>query len=711
MPDLILLIPFGLQPTLFPWGAEVLRKYLEVNSPDLDVSICDLHDDEQTLMIFEEYRDCISKTIGLLSKAKLYIGHRDPLINDRSRRWARRAYYIAVMLQFGKDIFSILEDEKIPIDANFRKKYEKLIEKLKQSFESSIQSKIRKYLGDKKRVVFGISIYDITLFESLYLASVIRRVRERVSIVVGGDAVDIPTAIKIVERNNEIDGAVVGFGEAILSEVMKSFLNGTEIRDMQLEGLINSKTITDYLSLPDIEKIAAQQALNISHQMPSYVRFDLRKKKIHILARRGCGWGRCTFCRNTVKKTFIDADLAAAKRDIKKVLDELAASENFKIPMDFEFSAENNEIEFVINLLSWLSRQAQKRKMKFNVWFWMTVQQFSRDVVYKLKGLASTEDINLDVSVAIESLNPVSLRNMKKGITPLQGLKALKTLHDLGGRNLCNYFIFFPRDNLLGVAKENYFMRNSLHLISAPRTRFSYLFYYASHRDAISLSPKKYGIVLNSHIDLWLTKAFNIDMPMCLTAADYSLVPSSTAEGKIVSSWFRLIWKLAFSTPKTTKIINRFTVLRRLFKVFYFLPEISYHVFVQAAYRDFSYMKRTWIIGNLHWWQKISRSGNGKGDSRLPQFFLKNCRLIKKYPFPFREDWSMELNPLEMEVLRYLYGPRKSDDVIANFKMDHSDKAINEILDSHLRLGSIIRHKNKLMSIFHDPGYLQTIKD
>ena len=71
----------------------------------------------------------------------------------------------------------------------------------------------------------------------------------------------------------------------------------------------------------------------------------------------------------------------------------------------------------------------------------------------------------------------------------------------------------------------------------------------------------------------------------------------------------------------------------------------------------------------------------------------------------------MELNPLEMEVLRYLYGPRKSDDVIAKFKMKYSDKTINEILDNHLRLGSIVRHKNKLMSIFHDPGYLQSIKE
>ncbi len=614
------------------------------------------------------------------------------------------------MLQFGKELFPILGDEKIPVDANMRKKYEKPLEELKQSFEFIIQSKTREHLGGQKRVLFGISIYDITLFESLYLASVIRKIRKGISIIVGGDAVDIPTAKTIVERNKEIDGAVVGFGELILSDIMQSFLNGTEIRDMQFDGLINSKTISRYLSLADIEEIAAQQASIIRDQMPAYVRFDSKKRKIHILARRGCGWGRCTFCRNTVKKTFIDADLAAAKREIKKALDELSVSENFNKPVDFQFSAENNDIGFVINLLNWLSSQAQTRKMKFNVWFWMTVRQFSSDVVYKLKGLTSNDDINLDISLAIESLNPVSLRNMRKGITPLQGLKSLKTLHDLGGKNNTLYFIFFPRDDLFGVAKEYYFMRNSLHLISAPRTHLKYIFYYANHRDTIFRNHKKYGIIIDFHNDFWLKKAFNIDMPMSSTAADYSLMPPSTAEQKIVASWFRLIWKM-YITPLQVPRIDRFPVVRELFRAFYFLPEILRHVFTQAVFKDFSYMKRNWIIGNLKYWHKKSHSKNGRGDNRLPQFFLKDSRLIKKYPFPFREDWSRELNPLELEILRYLYGPRKSDDVIAKFKMHYSDKAINEILENHLRLGSIIRHHNKLMSIFHDPGYLQTIKD
>jgi hypothetical protein len=66
---------------------------------------------------------------------------------------------------------------------------------------------------------------------------------------------------------------------------------------------------------------------------------------------------------------------------------------------------------------------------------------------------------------------------------------------------------------------------------------------------------------------------------------------------------------------------------------------------------------------------------------------------------------------MELEVLRYLYGPRKYNDVVAEFKMKYSKEAIREVLDRHLRLGSILRHKDMLISIFHDPGFLQTIKD
>ena len=87
---------------------------------------------------------------------------------------------------------------------------------------------------------------------------------------------------------------------------------------------------------------------------------------------------------------------------------------------------------------------------------------------------------------------------------------------------------------------------------------------------------------------------------MCSTAADYSLLPSDTAEGKIVASWFRLIWKWYCKPPQIPQIFRNH-ILERIYRAFYLLPEISYHILIQAVFSDFSFMKRAWILENL--WQ------------------------------------------------------------------------------------------------------------
>lgn len=215
MADLVLTVPVNLQP-IFPWCAWVLREYLKYNNPEVDAHIWDLRDEQQVPLLFKEYQDCISQMKDLLHLTDRYLGHMGSMISGKG--W--RANYISVMLKFGSSLFSILHSEKIPFDENVRKSNEKQLRELKQKFESIIQSNARKHIGGQKRVVFGISIYDSTIFESLYLASVIRRVQDGVSIVVGGDWVNIPTANNIIEQNKEIDGAVVGFGERILSDIM-----------------------------------------------------------------------------------------------------------------------------------------------------------------------------------------------------------------------------------------------------------------------------------------------------------------------------------------------------------------------------------------------------------------------------------------------------------------------------------------------------------
>jgi hypothetical protein len=152
--------------------------------------------------------------------------------------------------------------------------------------------------------------------------------------------------------------------------------------------------------------------------------------------------------------------------------------------------------------------------------------------------------------------------------------------------------MFYPLDTMDGVGKEYYFMRNSPHLISSSCTRLGYFFYTANHRDAISRNPKKYRIIKIFFNNFWLKKSFNIDMPMCSTAADYSPVPPSLAEEKKVSTWFLLIWKL-YRTPPQIPEIGRFSLLERVFRALYALFEVSRQLFLEGLFKDFSYLKRS----------------------------------------------------------------------------------------------------------------------
>ena len=149
MADLVLTVPTLLSPEIFPWCAVVLRDYLNHNKSEAEVHIWDLRDEEQILVLFEEYRDCISKIVNLLHKAEGYLGHK--ISAEATYASNLRGHYVAEMLKFGSDLFSVLQSEKIPFDVNLRSRYEEQLNELKQNFETIIQNKVREHLGGQRR--------------------------------------------------------------------------------------------------------------------------------------------------------------------------------------------------------------------------------------------------------------------------------------------------------------------------------------------------------------------------------------------------------------------------------------------------------------------------------------------------------------------------------------------------------------------------------
>jgi hypothetical protein len=113
MADLILTIPSSLDRAIFPWSTAVLRDYLKNSSPEIDVHIWDLRNEEKILVLFEEYRDYISKTVSLMQRDEL----------GMSAGYGSLSF-LSVMLKFDSDIFPILQSESVPFNINIVNRFQ-----------------------------------------------------------------------------------------------------------------------------------------------------------------------------------------------------------------------------------------------------------------------------------------------------------------------------------------------------------------------------------------------------------------------------------------------------------------------------------------------------------------------------------------------------------------------------------------------------------
>jgi hypothetical protein len=95
-----------------------------------------------------------------------------------------------------------------------------------------------------------------------------------------------------------------------------------------------------------------------------------------------------------------------------------------------------------------------------------------------------------------------------------------------------------------------------------------------------------------------------------------------------------------------------------------------------------------------------------KGNGRKSYFFLEDRYLKKEYNGPGKkEKWSVELSSNELRILRYLYWSRKRRQVMETFKEEMSEAEITDIIDRHIKRGSLVQFKDLLLCVFNDPGY------
>jgi hypothetical protein len=337
--------------------------------------------------------------------------------------------------------------------------------------------------------------------------------------------------------------------------------------------------------------------------------------------------------------------------------------------------------------------------------------------------------------IYIESLNFDTLKNMRKGNSPLQAIEAVKAVQDCGHFVGTNCFSHYPLETRHNVARETELLKRIIHLLMPPKGVVSTFPYYANDRDAISKEQEKYKIkVKRLKRDNWLKDLFGIDLPFSHWAFYYDEKPAFSPDRLLVWSYYKTIkahiaayrprwiaktnWGQV-SVPMRTRIafiyrwlklvawkclhysltlIGKGNVFRRRSQIFQYLARVSN---TQKSTPDTDAEESVQSRHSVR-----ARMVDVKQNVRQSHFYLEGNCLKKEYNGPGKkENWSRDLDSNELKILRFLYWSRKRSKVVETFKNEISEQGISEIIDRHINLSTVVQFRGLLLSVVNDPEF------
>ena len=704
MINLVLVVPFSLRPTIFPWSVEFLKKAVEIKCPEDKVSIMDFRYDEAFKEIFDEIR--IS-----------YFPLLYPIWNQLNNYSALQVlseeeyiYLITALLSIGSELFSIARMKGIRTNSITKTTME-AIDRLKKLFNEKLNDRVKYFFSQEMKTIFGISSQHMDLLTALFIGERLHSAYEEASIIIGGESIDEIIGKEIIQKLKWVDGVVLGQGENVLIEILKKVHDNNEIRDLFLPRLLNmafissGKSVKDWCSLLD-----AQKEYNFTYY-DSGVRWDEKNKILRVFPRRGCSWSNCTFCYNRYyfsgevpQNNFSDIAFRVISDEIIKVIDTIVKhkiKEEERIFINFD--SDDNDLIFISNLLKLLSSDEKLKILKFRILAYTQVKYLSKEEYQILDCFKKSPNLIVDFITPIESLNPSTLQNMRKGHHPLQILKAIKLVGDYGYNYGGFYFGYFPLENRKTIKEEIFFVKNLLHLLVNPNCYYIVISYMASTRDYISKHQEKFCIEHHLKDNFWMKKLFGLDLPLSIWTGYQIKIPDKI-EAAVIRNYLDFIETGSFlGSVEKKQIIKDFFLLS--FLILRFIWITFKFLFFQVISRDLSYFKKVVLLFYLFISQTII-----KKFKVWPKFFLKGSILTKDYPWPFSEKWSIQLTDEEKNVLRYLYHPRTYNEIFEKFEVKgiYSKDFIDQLLKKHLKLKSLLQYKTWICSVFNDPEYLNS---
>ncbi|NIM14257.1 MAG: hypothetical protein GTO45_19655 [Candidatus Aminicenantes bacterium] len=724
--EVILVVPLGVDPRIFLWGIHSIKDYLSKTCKFASIRLWDFRNDT----FYEELNKHYS-----MSLSKLFLSMKEHQMNTFFGVTTSPYIFMGLAAGAGDDFFKIARLYKW-----LRPSCSRDLRVLKKKVDEHIIQKIGNYIKenqDAKRV-WAFSVYDYTLFFSLHIARLIKQNDPKASVIFGGDYFNFQNAKEIIKGKRiktdngipDVDGIVVGYGEEVMREIVSQQRNGTSLSTFQLEGFINDAYLQNPHSRTEVNTPKFYEKLP-TEPIVSYARKD-RSGEIRVLSQRGCSWGKCIFCTQIDKERFYPISVDHLIQNIQNEIKNHTGKDS---PLRITFDSDENSIDMFIDFIKYFNT-IEDPGMRFDITLWIQVKSFRKKVAEALAQIDSKK-IRVLLKLNFESLNDETLRNMRKGHSPLQAIEAAKSGQDSGHSFITNYFTHFPLETDESVEREVKILKRVAHLFMPPKGEGVFFPYFSNNRDGIYQEQDKYMVKIRRRRgDSWLKSIFGIDLPFSQWSHYYDERPKTGYHGR----YGLLTWTL-YKIIKTSDA--RYRPLQRA-KMNWPIPKLrlkrraaSFGIFLQLnALIIFSYFlllpfgKRKFFRQRTHLFKYLTKvtdtpiTGTDSEGAlqascrpkarmiskmahvRPSHFFLQDNSLKKEYNGPEKkENWTRELHSNELRVLRYLYWTRKRSKVVETFKNEISEQEITEIINRHINLGTVVQFKDLLLSVVNDPGY------
>lgn len=733
--DLFLVIPPGVDRSLYPWGVQSLSDYV-THFDVAESRIWALGEEPWLTEVFRRYAAPLLETLECLTPTarSVFFGHTsNPYL------------FLGVVGELGSRVLAIAQRRNIlrfpGLSHAKRVRLAATLDDVRLFYQQHLYAGVRSCLelsaqqdeGPGRRV-FGITVYDYTLFNSLSVSRVIRELDPAALMLLGGDYFDYKAAPEVLQHMPAVDALVVGYGEEVLRQVLDAYRQDHSIDSLDLPGLVTRASLDrqDRVAAMDAADLALglgktsraerESSVNVpasyrqtaEHPPVNYVQTQ-DDGTIRILTQRGCSWGKCTFCSQIDRRLFFSLGLEAIITQLETALrkDPLDDTASRHVSLD----ADENDLNAVLPLLETMSRAPGS----YTIEFWLMVRKFGAELP---RFLRHVKNLRLQIILNIESFSAQTLKRMKKGVVPLQIVEAIKAVQDAGHVVKTNYFLNYPLEDGASVAQEVALLERVAHLFAPPKMSASTFSYMANTRDEIHFDHAKYGIrARRLREDVWLHEGFGVDLPFSIwTLRCDRPLAGRTLRELVPFLYHKLTFarrtamlcrnaRLVFHHPGSDPMPGR--IRQALEGVELQGWRLAYEL-AQLGARETAYRRRQAFFDYLDAVATAAPSSTLPAAAapqpvRPSRYFIDGAELVKECLVPgAQQSFRWPLCERELSLLRYLYWCRKYADLARHFAAWEAD-ALARLLSRHQQLGSIISQGPLWLCVVHDPGYWSTV--